>query len=218
MRTLVFKELRDVAGITAAALAAYTVLVVSLMGAKVFDWIPGMPRGTQGVPFIDGGFTSPFMFLSALFALALGFRQSAWESARGTYLYLLHLPRSRAAIFCTKLATGIGVLLVSGALPIVAYATWAATPGRHAGPFTWAMTGPAWALLLVMPVLYLGAFLSGIRPGWWFGTRLLPLVGTVVLAMMICQIPEWWQIGLLPGLCVLLVGNTCHVARMRDYA
>ena len=38
------------------------------------------------------------------------------------------------------------------------------------------MTAWAWQLWLCMPLVYLGAFLSGIRPARWFGTRLMPLV------------------------------------------
>src|SRR5262245_44526642 len=118
MRALVWKELREVAGVTALALGAYLVLVVSLMDAKVFEWVPGLPRGTVGVPFVHGAFMEPFVCVSALFAVALGFRQSAWESAKGTYLYLLHLPCPREAIFSTKMAVGATVLLAGAALPI----------------------------------------------------------------------------------------------------
>jgi hypothetical protein len=47
MRALVRKELREVFGIAAAALGCYLALAANLMGAKVFDWVPGMPRGTN---------------------------------------------------------------------------------------------------------------------------------------------------------------------------
>src|SRR5262245_51968210 len=102
MSALARKELREVFGIAAAALAAYLALVVSLMGARVFDWVPGMPRGTREVPF-SGGFLAFFTLVSVVFAVALGFRQSAWESARGTYLFLLHHPLRRETVFLTKL-------------------------------------------------------------------------------------------------------------------
>ena len=39
------------------------------------------------------------------------------------------------------------------------------------------MTVPAFQIWLLMPLVYLGAFASGIRPARWFGSRLLPLVG-----------------------------------------
>jgi hypothetical protein len=219
MRALVRKELREVFGIAAAALGCYLALAANLMGAKVFDWVPGMPRGTNEVPFTGGGFEL-FVLISAVFAVALGFRQSAWESARGTYLFLLHRPLSREAIFLTKLATGVGVFLVCAAVPVVLYGAWSAVPGHHPSPFEWSMTAPAWRLAFLMPLLYFGAFLSGLRPARWFGTRLLPLVAALTLLVVLCLLPWWWAAtfplaALLYG---LLVANVCFVARARDYA
>jgi ABC-type transport system involved in multi-copper enzyme maturation permease subunit len=220
MRALLLKELREVFAIAAAALGCYLVLVVNLMGAKVFDWIPGMPQGTQEVPFTGSGFASVFTLISVILAIALGFRQSAWESARGTYLFLLHRPVRREAIFLTKLLIGIGVLLFCASLPIVSYAAWAAVPGHHPSPFAWSMTGPAWQLALLMPLLYLGAFLSGIRPARWFGTRLLPLVAATVVLVVLADLPWWWQLGLPLAAMAdgLLAASICHVARIREYA
>jgi hypothetical protein len=219
MRALALKELREVSGMAAAALGCHLALVASLLGARVFDWVPGMPAGTDEVPFSGGGFTVWFVLVSVVLAAALGFRQSAWESARGTYLFRLHRPVSREAVFLTKLAVGAGVLLGCSAVPIVLYGAWAAVPGHHASPFDWSMTGPAWRLALLMPLLYLGAFLSGLRPARWFGTRLLPLVASVVL-LVVVNVAPWWAVGL-PAAVVLyaaLAANVCHVARVRDYA
>jgi ABC-type transport system involved in multi-copper enzyme maturation permease subunit len=220
MKALVRKELREVFGITAAALAGYLMLVASLMGARVFDWFPGMPNGTREVPFVGGEFTVFFIFASVLFAVALGFRQSAWESSRGTYLFLLHRPVRREAIFLLKLAMGAGILVVCMSLPIVLYGTWAAAPGRHPSPFTWSMSESAWQSVLEMPLLYLGAFLSGLRPARWYGTRLLPLFASAAILLLLERVPWWWSLGL--PLTVLLYGllaaNICYVARVRDYA
>ena len=221
MRALTLKELREVFGITAIALAAYLALVINLMGAKVFDWIPGMPAGTSGVPFVDGEFMGTFVLVSVAFALALGFRQSAWESAKGTFLFLLHRPASRNRIFLTKLAAGAGVLLpVQHCLPIVLYGWWAAVPGHHPSPFEWTMTESAWRLTLQIPLLYLGAFLSGLRPGRWLGTRLMPLVAAALVMALLSALPWSWPIGLtiLVALYALLVANICLVARVRDFS
>jgi hypothetical protein len=219
MRALVLKELREVRGIAAAALGGYLVLVASLLGARVFDWVPGMPRGTEEVPFTGSGFAGFFLLVSVLFAVALGFRQSAWESARGTYLFLLHRPVSRDAVFLTKLAVGAGVFVACSALPVVLYGAWAALPGRHPSPFSWSLTAPAWRLVFLTPLLYLGAFLSGLRPARWFGTRLLPLVAAVALLALLDALP-WWGLGfpLAAALHVLLAAEVCFVARVRDYA
>jgi hypothetical protein len=220
MKALALKELREALGITALALAGYLALVINLMGARVFDWVPGVPAGTVEVPFTGSGFSGFFIFVSVLFAAALGFRQSATESARGTFLFLLHRPLSRDRIVLTKLATGAGVLLVCATLPVMLYAAWAAVPGHHASPFEWSMTAPAWRLVFLMPLLYLGAFLSGLRPARWFGTRLLPLLAAAVLLVVLAIVPWWWTLGV--PLAVLLYGlltaNACYVARVRDYA
>lgn len=219
MRALVRKELREVFGIAAAALGCYLALVASLMGAKVFDWVLRASTGTDEVPFTGNEFTLWFLLVSVVFAVALGFRQSAWESAQGTYLFLLHRPLSRDRIFLAKLLTGGGVLLACAALPIVVYGCWAATPGTHPSPFEWSMAGPAVQLALLMPLLYLGAFLSGLRPGRWFGTRPFPLVASVVFLAVLYNLP-WWALGL-PLAVVTAAGMAAavlHVAAVRDYA
>jgi hypothetical protein len=126
---------------------------------------------------------------------------------------------SRRRIFAIKLATGIGVLVVAASLPIVLYGSWAAVPGHHAGPFEWSMTGSAWWLTFLMPLVYLGAFLSGLRPARWFGTRLLPLAAVALALFMLTDFP-WWPatfplVLLLYG---LLLTSIDFVARTRDYA
>ncbi len=219
MKTLALKELREVLGITAAALAGYLALVASLMGAKVFDWIPGMPRGTNEVPFTGSDFLTIFGLVSVLFALALGFRQSAVEAARGTFLFLLHRPLARERILLTKLAVGSGLLLVCASLPIVLYGAWAATPGHHPSPFDWSMTLLAWHIAFMTPLVYLGAFLSGLRPARWFGTRLFPLIAALVLLVVLLGKP-WPYLRPLLTLVLsgLMVSTICYVARTRDYA
>jgi hypothetical protein len=220
MKALALKELREIFGITAVAVAAYLALVVSLMGAKVFDWVPGMPTGTHEVPFTGWEFKGPFVLISAAFALALGFRQSAWELGRGTLLFLLHRPMTRRAIFLTKLTTGTGVLLFGAGLSIMLYAWWSSVPGHHPSPFAWWMTGPVWRLAFLMPLLYLGAFLSGLRPARWFGTRLLPLAASAGFMILLNGLPWWWSLGFPVAvlLYVVFVTNICFVVEARDYA
>jgi hypothetical protein len=220
MKALAFKELREIRGIVLGALGAYLALVVNLMGARVFDWVPVIPAGTNEVPFTAFGFMVFFTLVSVVFAVWLGFRQSAGEAARGTYLFLLHRPLARDTIFAIKLAVGGGVLLACAALPILLYGWWAAIPGHHPGPFAWSMTAAAWRMMLLMPLLYLGAFLSGLRPARWLGTRLLPLAGMAALVVGLVMLPWWWAVGLplTLVLAALLVTNICFVARVRDYA
>ena len=70
-----------------------------------------------------------------------------------------------------------------------------------------------------MPLLYFGAFLSGIRPARWFGTRLLPLVAAGALAMLLPEL-RWWPVG---GLCTMgaafcrVGGGDLLRSRTRDF-
>src|SRR5437879_2705085 len=200
MKTLALKELREVVGIASVALAGYLALVVNLMGSRLFDWMPGMPSGMEEVPFVSGDFTQFFTLVTVVFAAALGFRQSAWESARGTFLFLLHRPVSRRAIFLTKLAMGTCVLLLGASLPILLYAWWVSVPSHRPSPFFWSMTGPAWRLAFLIPLLYLGAFLSGMRPARWFGTRLLPFAASIGFLVVLNTLPWWWSVSFPLGL------------------
>lgn len=218
MKALAFKELREVLGITAGALGGYLALVLSLMGARVFDWVPLMPHGTHAVPFAGSEFIELFGFFSIVFAMVLGFRQSLVESCRGTYLFLLHRPLARETIFLTKMATGLGVFFLCASLPIVVYGVWSAMPGHHPSPFEWSMTARAWQLTLLLPLLYLGAFLSGIRRARWFGTRLLPLIASLTLLFILDSYSLLFSCTLALLLDGVLVTAICFVARERDYA
>ena len=117
--------------------------------------------------------------------MALGLRQTVVESRRGTWLFLLHRPASLWRVLAAKLAVGGGLYLVCGAVAILSYAAWAAMPGKHASPFLWWMTARAWKAWGVIAIVYLAAFLAGIRPARWFGTRLLPLAAGGVLALLL---------------------------------
>jgi hypothetical protein len=69
-----------------------------------------------------------------------------------------------------------------------------ATPGNNAAPFDWGMTGDSWKLAFRLPLLFLGGFLSVIRPGHWFGTRVVPLVGAMGWFTLVSVISPffWW--------------------------
>jgi hypothetical protein len=122
----------------------------------------------------------------------LGLKQTAWESAYNTYHFLLHRPVSRKFIVATKLAVGAVLVLALGSLTILAYATWAAGTGNSPTPFYWSMTANAWQILAALLLVYLGAFLSGIRPARWFGTRLAPLVSGIAVALLVAWSLWWW--------------------------
>jgi ABC-type transport system involved in multi-copper enzyme maturation permease subunit len=222
---IVRKELRETRLFAALAAGVYLIYLSGLTGKwgrplqALVSWVPGLNVEATDIPFVQDNFVSMLFFIGVPLAITLGFRQSAWEPSQGTALYLLHLPLGRRIIFLTKLSTGIGLLLVSTLLPIVLYATWAATPGTHPGPFEWSMTGPAFQMWLLMPLAYLGAFASGIRQARWFGTRLLPLLAVTVPAILVFAVSQWWLIGfpLLLLVAAVFLSDILWEAETRDF-
>jgi ABC-type transport system involved in multi-copper enzyme maturation permease subunit len=222
---LVRKEVREIRAFAALALMLYLVYLSNLTGTggpllKVLvGFVPGMNVTPAEIPFVEDNFHSMLFFIGAVLAITLGFRQSAWEPSQGTVQYLLHLPLSRRTIVLTKLLTGIGVVLACTVLPILIYATWAALPRTHPGPFEWMMTGDAFRIWVILPLVYLGAFASGIRPARWFGSRLLPLAAVGIPAMFSYVMPHWWLLGL-PLVCLVaaaLVSVILWETETRDF-
>ena len=222
LKTLAQKELRETGLIVLAALVIYAYLVGTSMGFRLTPYFYLLPfhPDERVIPFVGGEFCEMFALVSAGFAIALGLRQSLGESIRDTFVLLLHRPVRWERLIAVKLLTGAVLYLACGALPILVYAWWAATPGTHASPFSWSMTLPAWQAWVSLTAVYLGAFLSGIRPGRWIGTRLLPLAAAGALAWRIQALPSWWVFGLgaVAVMNVVLTANVLFVARNRDYS
>ncbi len=222
---IVRKELRETRLFAALAVGVYLFYLSRLMGKwsrpfhDLFRWVPGLNVEAPDIPFVEDNFLSMFFFIGFALAITLGFRQSAWEPSQGTALYLLHLPLARHAMFITKLLTGIGLLLACTLVPILIYATWAALPATHPGPFEWSMTGPAIHIWLLMPLAYLGAFASGIRPARWFGSRLLPLVSVAIPGLCLYLLPHWWLIAFPLSLlaAAILISNILWEVETRDF-
>jgi hypothetical protein len=218
-KALAFKELRDLAGLAVLALAAYGLLLVHCTG--FVDFAPWSEFGYENsVPFVNGVFVSWCVGLAAFLSVVLGVWQSAREEIRGTWLLLMHRPLSREKLIGLKLLVGLATYMACAGLPTLAYACWAATPGTHASPFEWSMTAGSWEMLFALTALYLAGFLSGLRPGRWLGTRLLPAAAAVALVALVELLPgipvavRLAAVGLLD---LGLVSSILFVARTRDY-
>ena len=73
-----------------------------------------------------------------------------------------------------------------------------------------------------MPLAYLAAFLSGLRPARWYGTRLLPLVGLIFalfLSELLVQLfGKWFPVCAAVILYLVYLWLILDVARTRDYS
>jgi hypothetical protein len=216
-RAMALKELRETRGIALLALAAYGLLLWCQM-AQVLKWRP------QTMPFVDDGFLPGYIWVSGGLAIALGMRQTLGESIAGTYLFLFHRPAIRRWLIGAKLLVGLAAYLLCALLPVVIYGVLAATPGAHSSPFFWEMTIPTLVTCLTMTVLYFGAFLSGIRQGRWFYSKLFPLAGAGLMAFASAALHSDFSRGAVASLApilltdALLVASILFVARTRDYS
>jgi hypothetical protein len=188
-KALVIKELRESAGIIALAVLAMVYALTELTGTQVLPW---QARGSYGFPFVSDGLAFFLSMCIGGMAAALALKQTAWEERQGTFFFLLHRPVSRGRVFASKLVVGLGWVAGLSALFLLIYAWWASRPGHVAAPFEWSMTIPIWRQWVAMPLIYLGAFLSGIRPARWWGTRLVPLAAAMLLATIVVNMPWFW--------------------------
>jgi ABC-type transport system involved in multi-copper enzyme maturation permease subunit len=225
LKALVLKELRETAWIALLALLADLALVANCAGYNVLPFWPAR-NVSQEIPFLDlnslTSFLPSFCIISVALAITLGLRQTVSESRRGTWLFLLHRPVSMGRVLAAKLAVGGGLYLVCGLITILSYAAWAAMPGKHPSPFLWWMTVPSWEAWGLIGIIYLAAFLAGLRPARWFGTRLLPLAagGPILFAVLLAFVFSWTLLGI--GVYFLvagcLVGLIHFTARTRDFS
>jgi hypothetical protein len=222
-KALIVKELRESAGIVALAVLVLGFIYLESTGRQFskhlstgfWEWNTGLD---YGIPFVSRGAVGLVSFVAACFAVALGLKQTIRELSQGTYCFMLQRPMDRNPIFGVKLAVGVSLLLLATGAMLCSYALWAATPGNHDSPFYWSMTVPAWRIWFSMSLVYLGAFLTGIRPGHWFGSRLAPLVTSGLIVFTATMLPWWWAGVLLVFIADgLFVVSILHSAQERDY-
>ena len=221
---LLSKELRECGLFAGLALLAQMQLLGSGMDMSLIPLLSS-GRGTE-IPFLSkrafdmmSDRELMFITIAIISAIVIGLNQTLMESWRQTSLFLLHRPMPRSQIFLVKLAAGGLILLDDCVDPFMIYCLWAATPGTHASPFFWSMTEPWWHSVLVAFACYLGAFLTGIRPANWIGSRTWPLIAATGMALGLKLAPVWTAVvyaGLV-ALIACLVISILNTTRHREY-
>ncbi len=215
IKALVIKELRESLGLIALAGLGIAYIVGHCIGIALLPW--KYAEATY-YPFSYGLHIEGQVVILGCFGFLLGLKQTAWEAHHSTFYFLLHRPVERSRVFAVKLLVGVLIVFLLNALLIGLYGWWAASPGKHPSPFEWSMTIPTWKLSGALVIVYLGAFLSGVRPAKWFGTRLVPTVFGIVCAVSIHFSPWWWRalpIGLASATVLLLA--IFYYVQTRDY-
>jgi hypothetical protein len=218
IKALAIKELRESWGLAMLAALGMLWVVLSGMGRNPLQMLIGHQFDTHHIAFITDDFYGWSWTVLGILAVLLGFKQSAWEVHHNTFYFLFHRPISRLQVVAVKLAIGVMLMSFLLAVAILVYGAWAATPGSLSAPFEWSMTRDSWQLLTVLPLVYLAAFLSGIRPGRWFGTRLAPLAAVIMILTILVNVPFWWLFWpVLIVSYVLVLISIDYFTQTRDY-
>ncbi len=231
MFTVIWKELRATAWVVALGVVAFGWFLSEFGMTELTHRSPVMNM----FPLVHPEWLAWYGLVSASFAGGLGLVMSLNDGFRGTWAFALYRPISRRAYITAKLLAGTALTLLMVGLPALICLIGGSIPGMSPMPFDWSYSQPVveglgWAI-----VIFLGGFLSGIRPASWWWSRLWPLAATVILGMW------WWMLAsmtdgtrsgfpdqLTPtsvqywGLCVLvaamLVTSILHVVDERDFA
>ena len=151
LKSLVWKEFREVLPICATAIAAQLILVAYAVNV----WRIHQPRDAYGV--------WPLLYLVALLlGVAIGIWQNVRDDNQSTFQFLLHRPVKRSVIFTTRLTVGVVSSMIVGLLPLVCFTLWMEGMVPNRGEGTWE---PLRGLCAGIWLLYAGAFLSVLRPG-----------------------------------------------------
>jgi hypothetical protein len=219
-KALLLKEWRDTSLTLGGAAVALALWLLEMTGWGFFT--PSHNFDVQSPAPLPSANQWYVLFLSAS-AIGLALQQTVPESNRQTWLFLLHRPLDRRAIPLAKWLAGMAVWSGLALVPFVLYLGWATSEGHHASPFVWRHTYAWWQTIAGTSLLYSGAYLSGLRPAKWLGTRLFPLSAAAVWMFFCWAVTNFGGIGCLAFLAgtialhVLSLKLVLEVAEERDY-
>jgi hypothetical protein len=208
LKSILWKELRDLLPLAIIAFASEGLLF----------GIVAQHSASEG-ELRDPRIVMPFLYmLGFLFPIAVGLWQISRESLGSNFLFLLHRPLGQRAIFGVKLLFGAVTCLLAIDLPLLVFVLWAS---HHAhGRLDDQSMSIMFALCCDLFLLYLGAFLSALRPGLWYGSKFLPLLAAILLYALLQDHISWWRWALIVGvpLEISYVAAIIYVAQTRDYS
>ena len=227
LKTIAWKECRELLPFIALALLAEIYFVCNAIGTRLgalsdINVLRDLSYNT--IPFINDFSCTLILITGGCFAVVVALWQTIWETSRGTFLFLLHRPVTRNAVIGTKLAVGVALCLLVCGGPLLYYTLWAAAPGTHDSPFAWSMTIDDWFNFSLIPMVYLGAFISGLRHAHWFASRFFPIFAAVLVALL-CQsvwdsLPAWRIAVVAVSIAIeaAAVYVIFYLAKVRDYS
>lgn len=178
MKALLWKEFREN--------LKWALLLALLLGGGLAFVLHGAP----GIGYDQWSTTCSDSFLTittfgfALAGLALGFLQILPEQRKDRWAFWIHRPVSSRELFLGKVLSGTALYAMATILPLAGAFAWCAILSSSVLPFTTGMIVPGLIDALTGLCLYFAAFLTGLLPGRWYGSRDLPLVAAFVTALI----------------------------------
>lgn len=205
----------------ATELAAPFAVAVIALGTLVVNGVFDRRRLPRGEWMLDDDFVYPFLIISLCLAAAMGLVQSLSEDVQGTWRYVLSFPGGWRRILKLKLACGFTVWLCWGCV-VIALCFLGMSCELHSpasGPLQ-ELFDPVLRILVCVPVVYLGTFLTALRRANWFFSRLMPALGVLACWFILPYLPAWWIVAPLvtAGLGAVLIMLMFYVASSRDFA
>jgi hypothetical protein len=147
---------------------------------------------TLPVPIAHSGYLTALSLIACAVGLWLGIAMSFREEVKGTWAFLIHRPVARSHIIGAKLLGACALYAGAVAIPYAALALWCAVPGNCPAPWAVDYLFPGLDILARGAIIFLGAFLCGVRPARWYATRFVPLFAAVTLVILSALSPVWW--------------------------
>lgn len=192
--------------------------LVLLVGDAVID--SNRHLRAQGNWMLDDDFVYPFLMISLVLAAIMGLIQSLSEDVQGTWRYVLALPGGWRRILTLKIGVGAAVWLCWGVVSTAICGLGVLVNAGPAGESWFRLADPLLRILVCVPVVYCGAFLTGLRRANWFFSRLAPGIGVMLCWFILPYLPQWWIVAPLvtAGFAALLISVMFHEAAHRDFA
>ncbi len=167
LKALAWKELRELLPVVAvvALLQAFQISVATgiqlgFMSEAIRNYI----HSIDSIPFVSDQLCVWISTISAAAAVAVGIvANHLGIRTRNISVPVAPAGAARSDYRNQTASRRLIVLGVGDYARVLCYALWASTPGTHASPFFWSMTAGPWQFCTIVPLIYLGAFFSGLR-------------------------------------------------------
>lgn len=177
MKSLLWKELRQLAPWSAAMLLAMSSIMIGSLISEADRYYQSFYRQAWFQVWVVIVFGAPCV------AFVIGVLQTVLEARRDQWAFLLHRGLSATQVFAAKAVTGLAAYAVVTLIPTVIGIVWCAWGGIERQPLSWYHWLPHLASWLASLAFYFAALIAVVWKGPWYFSRLLPLVSPFLMSI-----------------------------------